>query len=195
MKAASTTIRIPVALHEELREFAEEGGSTLTGVLVEALELYRRERFVARVNAGYSLLREDAADWKAHRSRARRVGLDAGGRPAQDRTETPEPQEVNPVFPRRGELWFADLNPTRGARAAGYEAGARPLGRQLQRRPGRTRHRAPGHINASADSLARRGPGTGGRPDDSVGGPCRPGEDDRARAPRPSIGCRLASDA
>ena len=66
MKSASTTIRIPTEMHEELRGFAEEEHSTLTGVLVEALELYRRERFVARVNAGYSLLREETAAWKDH---------------------------------------------------------------------------------------------------------------------------------
>lgn len=66
MKSASTTIRIPTEMHEELRGFAEEENSTLTGVLVEALELYRRERFVARVNAGYSLLREETAAWKDH---------------------------------------------------------------------------------------------------------------------------------
>lgn len=67
MKSASTTIRISTEMHEELRRFAEEEHSTLTGVLVEALELYRRERFVARVNAGYSLLREETAAWKDHR--------------------------------------------------------------------------------------------------------------------------------
>ena len=66
MKSASTTIRIPTEMHEELRGFAEEEHSTLTGVLVEALELYRRERFVARVNAGYSLLRKETAAWKDH---------------------------------------------------------------------------------------------------------------------------------
>lgn len=75
MRAATTTIRIPAELHEELRGFAEEGNSTLTGVLVEALELYRRERFVARVNAGYSLLREEPAVWKEHL--AEREGWDA----------------------------------------------------------------------------------------------------------------------
>lgn len=66
MKSASTTIRIPTEMHEELRGFAEEEDSTLTGVLVAALELYRRERFVARVNAGYALLREETAAWKDH---------------------------------------------------------------------------------------------------------------------------------
>ncbi len=66
MKSTSTTIRIPTEMHEELRGFAAEEHSTLTGVLVEALELYRRERFVARVNAGYSLLREETAAWKDH---------------------------------------------------------------------------------------------------------------------------------
>jgi hypothetical protein len=66
MKSASTTIRIPTEMHEELRGFAEEEHSTLTGVLVEALELYRRERFVARVNAGYSLLQEETAARNDH---------------------------------------------------------------------------------------------------------------------------------
>ena len=66
MKSASTTIRIPSEMHEELRGFAEEEHSTLTGILVEALELYRRERFVARVNAGYALLREETSAWREH---------------------------------------------------------------------------------------------------------------------------------
>lgn len=87
MKAASTTIRIPAELHAELRGFAEEGNSTLTGVLVEALELYRRERFVARVNAGYSLLREEPTAWKEHL--AEREGWDStleDGLPAAPKT-------------------------------------------------------------------------------------------------------------
>ncbi len=66
MKSASTTIRIPAEMHEELRGFAEERHETLTAVLVEALELYRRERFVSRVNAGYSILREEQAAWREH---------------------------------------------------------------------------------------------------------------------------------
>ncbi len=55
-------------MHEEPRGFAEEERSTLTGVLVAALELYRRERFVARVNAGYAILREETAGWQEHRA-------------------------------------------------------------------------------------------------------------------------------
>ena len=68
MKSASTTIRIPTEMHEELRGFAEEENSTLTRVLVEALELYRRERFVARVNAGYAKLREEPEAWATDRA-------------------------------------------------------------------------------------------------------------------------------
>ncbi len=68
MRSASTTIRIPTEMHEELRGFAEEERSTLTGVLVAALELYRRERFVARVNAGYATLREETLGWQEHRA-------------------------------------------------------------------------------------------------------------------------------
>ena len=67
MKSASTTIRIPSEMHEELRGFAAKADSTLTAVLVEALELYRRERFVARVNEGYALLREETSAWDSHR--------------------------------------------------------------------------------------------------------------------------------
>ena len=66
MKSASTTIRIPAEMHEELRGFAEERHATLTAVLVEALELYRRERFVARVYEGDPLPREEPAAWREH---------------------------------------------------------------------------------------------------------------------------------
>ncbi len=66
MKVSSTTIRIPTGMHEALRGLAEERQSTLQGVLVEALELYRRERFVLRVNAGYATLRDEPEAWTTH---------------------------------------------------------------------------------------------------------------------------------
>ena len=53
-------------MHEALRGLAAERHSTLQGILVEALELYRRERFVPRVNAAYAVLREEPAAWEAH---------------------------------------------------------------------------------------------------------------------------------
>jgi mRNA interferase MazF len=43
------------------------------------------------------------------------VGRDASGRPRS--TEASPPQAVS--APRRGELWLADLNPTRGREQAG----------------------------------------------------------------------------
>jgi predicted transcriptional regulator len=66
MAIPSTTIRIPADMHETLRGLAEEHQSTLQGVLVEALELYRRDRFLRRVNDGYAALRAEPAAWKAH---------------------------------------------------------------------------------------------------------------------------------
>jgi predicted DNA-binding protein len=66
MKSSSTTIRIPTEMHQTLRGLAEERRSTLQGVLVEALELYRRERFVLRVNAGYAALRDEPQVWRTH---------------------------------------------------------------------------------------------------------------------------------
>ena len=66
MAISSTTIRIPADMHETLRGLAEERQSTLQGVLVEALELYRRDRFLRRVNDGYATLRAEPVTWKAH---------------------------------------------------------------------------------------------------------------------------------
>ena len=66
MTGSSTTIRIPADMHETLRQLADERESTLQGVLVDALELYRRDRFLRRVNDGYAALRAEPAAWKAH---------------------------------------------------------------------------------------------------------------------------------
>jgi len=71
-------------MHATLRDLAEERQSTLQGVLVEALELYRRDRYLRRVNEGYAALLAEPAAWKA--DLAERATWDttlADGLPAQ----------------------------------------------------------------------------------------------------------------
>lgn len=65
---ASTTIRLPVATRELVREIAAEENSSQQEVLRRAVDLYRRQRFLQEVNVAYASLREDQAEWDAFRS-------------------------------------------------------------------------------------------------------------------------------
>jgi len=67
---ASTTVRLPVATRELVREIAAEENASQQEVLVRAVDLYRRRRFLKDVNAAYASLREDPAAWDAFRSEA-----------------------------------------------------------------------------------------------------------------------------
>lgn len=55
----STTIRISATVHEALRQVSTATGQTLQATLEQAVELLRRQRFLAEVNAGYARLRSD----------------------------------------------------------------------------------------------------------------------------------------
>jgi hypothetical protein len=59
----STTIRISSAAHEALRQVSMATGQTMQAALDEAVELLRRQRFLAEVNSGYARLRQDEAAW------------------------------------------------------------------------------------------------------------------------------------
>jgi len=62
---AHTTVRISEETRDLLRSIAEEEGASMQAVLSRALEAYRRERFIAEVNAGYARLREEPSEWYA----------------------------------------------------------------------------------------------------------------------------------
>ena len=59
----TTTIRISTSSHEILKEESMASGRSMQAVLEDAIEHYRRQRFVQEVNAAYSRVREDALAW------------------------------------------------------------------------------------------------------------------------------------
>ncbi len=62
---SSATIRITPVSRAVLRELAERTGRTMQAVLEEAIETYRRERFLVEANEVYAALRRDPKRWKA----------------------------------------------------------------------------------------------------------------------------------
>ena len=61
----SATVRISPTSQEILRELSSRSGQTMQAVLEEAIELYRRERFLAKANEAYAALRRDPKRWRA----------------------------------------------------------------------------------------------------------------------------------
>jgi hypothetical protein len=62
-----TTVRIREPAHDKLRALADAEHRPMNDVLEEAIETYRRIRFISNVNAGYAALRRDpstASAWK-----------------------------------------------------------------------------------------------------------------------------------
>ncbi len=62
---ASATVRISPQAQSKLRLIADRTGMTMQAVLDEAIEVYRRERFLAAANQAYAALRRDPKKWKA----------------------------------------------------------------------------------------------------------------------------------
>ena len=54
-----TTVRLRETAHEKLRTLARAEKRSMNDVLEEAIEAYRRARFLAEVNAGYAALRQE----------------------------------------------------------------------------------------------------------------------------------------
>lgn len=59
----TTTIRISTSSHEILKEESMASGRSMQAVLEDAIEHYRRQRFVQGVNAAYARVREDELAW------------------------------------------------------------------------------------------------------------------------------------
>ena len=56
---SSLTVRISRPAHKTLREIAERAEQPMQAVLDEAIEQYRRQKFLEEVNAAYAKLRTD----------------------------------------------------------------------------------------------------------------------------------------
>ena len=64
----ATTIRISASSHEILKEASRISGRSMQAVLDEAVEHYRRQRFIRDVNAAFARVREDPKEWDAMRT-------------------------------------------------------------------------------------------------------------------------------
>lgn len=60
---ATTTVRIDVAVQHALRDLARERGETISAVLEQAIEHYRRELMFEQANAAWAALRADETAW------------------------------------------------------------------------------------------------------------------------------------
>lgn len=56
-----TTVRVSQATRDLLRSLAATERKPMQAIVATALQVYRRERFLNAVNAGYAALREDRA--------------------------------------------------------------------------------------------------------------------------------------
>jgi len=62
--AQSPNIRISPQAKAILRQLAKREGKSMQSVLDDAIERYRRDRFLDEVNAAYAALRSDPKAWK-----------------------------------------------------------------------------------------------------------------------------------
>lgn len=61
---ASTTVRLNRESWSVLRELAEKSGESMQQVLAEAIEQYRRRKFLEEANVAYAALRADPKAWE-----------------------------------------------------------------------------------------------------------------------------------
>lgn len=59
----ATTVRVSEGVHEILKQEARAAGRSMQSVIEEAVELYRRRRFLTELNLSYARVREDERAW------------------------------------------------------------------------------------------------------------------------------------
>lgn len=62
---SSAAVRVSLTSQAILRDLAARSGRTMQAVLEDAVEVYRRECFLAEANEAYAALRGDPTKWKA----------------------------------------------------------------------------------------------------------------------------------
>ena len=73
-KWESLTVRISRSTHAALRALADESNESMTEVLDKAIEIYRRQRFLAGLNADFAALRKNKAAWEEESAERSIVG-------------------------------------------------------------------------------------------------------------------------
>ncbi len=68
---ATTTVRIGEETRRVLREISARTGRPARAILREAIEAYRRKRFLEEANAAFAALKKDPKAWKAEKKERR----------------------------------------------------------------------------------------------------------------------------
>ena len=69
----STTVRVSDATRQKLRELAASTGQSMQGIVDQAVEEYRRRRFLERVNVAFAALRGNPEAWQAEVEERRQI--------------------------------------------------------------------------------------------------------------------------
>lgn len=62
---STATIRISETAHRLLRQLAQQDHKPMQAILEQAIEAYRRQRFLEGLGADFAVLRENEAEWNA----------------------------------------------------------------------------------------------------------------------------------
>ena len=61
---ASSTVRIDSSTHKVLQSLSAQTGRKMQEIVGEAIELYRRQLFLEKVNAAFAALKTDQQAWE-----------------------------------------------------------------------------------------------------------------------------------
>jgi len=64
IEMASSTVRIDSSTHKVLQSLSAQTGRKMQEIMSEAVELYRRQLFLEKVNAAFAALKTDPQAWK-----------------------------------------------------------------------------------------------------------------------------------
>lgn len=64
---ASCTVRIDSSTHKVLQSLSAQTGRKMQDIVGEAIELYRRQLFLEKVNAAFAALKTDQQAWEEER--------------------------------------------------------------------------------------------------------------------------------
>lgn len=62
---STATIRISEPAHRILRQLAQQDHKPMQAILEQAIEAYRRQRFLEGLGADFAVLRENETEWNA----------------------------------------------------------------------------------------------------------------------------------
>jgi len=64
IKMTSSTVRIDSSTHKVLQSLSAQTGRKMQEIVGEAIELYRRQLFLEKVNAAFAALKTDQQAWE-----------------------------------------------------------------------------------------------------------------------------------